>query len=72
MDIALRGTSADYLVDAASHHLEIAGRTRRSDFGTAWEQRRDRLKERSDAGYYVCVAEFETPAVRLGFVDSQR
>jgi hypothetical protein len=31
LDIAVRGSGADYLVDEAKHRLEIAGRSRRSD-----------------------------------------
>jgi hypothetical protein len=42
-DIAIRGTAADYLVDEDNHLLEIAGRTRRSDFGSAWQQKWKRL-----------------------------
>ena len=66
-DVAIRGTSADYLVDGENHVLEIAGRSRRSDLAAAWQQRRQRLAKRS--GYYVCVIEFETPAGRLAFVE---
>jgi len=40
LDVALRGSAADYLVDVAHHRLEIAGRSRRRDLETAWEQRR--------------------------------
>jgi hypothetical protein len=67
LDIALRGSSADYLVDEAGHLLEIAGRSRRSDFRVAWDQRQQRLRERHSDGYYLCVVEFETPAGRLSF-----
>lgn len=67
VDVALRGSGADYLVDAAHHLLEIAGRSRRSDFEVAWQQRRERLKERAIGGYYLCVVELQTPAGRLMF-----
>ncbi|HEV3261886.1 MAG TPA: hypothetical protein VG013_33860 [Gemmataceae bacterium] len=66
-DVALRGSSADHLVDDWNHHLEIAGRSRRADFGVAWQQRWHRLTDRFGSGFYVCVAEFETPAARLAF-----
>jgi hypothetical protein len=66
-DVALRGSGADYLVDESNHLLEVAGRSRRSDFGAAWQQRWQRLTERMVGGFYVCVAEFETPAGRLAF-----
>ncbi|MBC8872340.1 MAG: hypothetical protein H8E44_23155 [Planctomycetes bacterium] len=66
-DIALRGASADYLVDDEGSLLEIAGRSRRSDFQWAWDVRWQRLSDRLDAGFYVCVCEFETPAGRLAF-----
>lgn len=66
-DIALRGSGADYLVDEQNHLLEIAGRSRRSDFGVAWQQRWQRLAGRIDGGFYVCVVEFETLSGRLVF-----
>jgi hypothetical protein len=64
-DVALRGSGADYLVDASNHLLEVAGRSRRRDFEAAWQQRWQRLTEHMGIGFYVCVAEFETPAGRL-------
>jgi len=64
-DVALRGSGADYLIDEANHLLEVAGRSRRRGFGTAWQQRWQRLTERPGSGFYVCVVEFETPAGRL-------
>ncbi len=66
-DIAVRGSAADYLVDEANHRLEIAGRSRRGDFGVAWQQRWQRLADRLGGGFYVCVVEFETPAGKLAF-----
>jgi hypothetical protein len=39
LDLAIRGSAADYLVDHAHHHLEIAGRSRRSDLETAWRHK---------------------------------
>jgi len=66
-DVALRGASADYLVDDEGSLLEVAGRSRRSDFQSAWDVRWQRLSDRLGAGFYVCVSEFETPAGRLGF-----
>lgn len=66
-DIALRGSGADYLVDEANHLLEVAGRSRRSDFGSAWQQRWQRLSDHRSQGFYVCVAEVETPAGRSAF-----
>jgi hypothetical protein len=66
-DVALRGTSADYLVDADGHLLEVAGRSRRIDFDAAWQVRWERLLERPGAGFYVCVCEFESPSARLAF-----
>lgn len=67
LDLAVRGSAADYLVDEARHHLEIAGRSRRSDFAAAWQQKWRRLEETQPGGCYVCVVEFETPAGRLAF-----
>ena len=66
-DIALRGSSADYLVDDENHLLEVAGRSRRADFSSAWENRRTRLSDKHADSYYLCVAEFETPRCRLAF-----
>jgi hypothetical protein len=66
-DIALRGSGADYLIDESNHLLEVAGRSRRRDVGVAWQQRWQRLTGRMGSGFYVCVAEFETPAGQLAF-----
>jgi hypothetical protein len=68
MDIAVRGSAADYLVDETHHRLEIAGRSRRRDLDTAWQQKRQRLAGSAAGGFYVCVAEFESPAARLAFL----
>jgi hypothetical protein len=57
------------LVDDESHLLEIAGRSRRSDLESAWRQKWQRLSDTVGAGFYICVAEFETPAGRLTFHD---
>jgi hypothetical protein len=67
VDVAARGSGADYLVDSARHLLEIAGRSRRGDLETAWEQRLRRLRERAPGSFYLCVTEWETPAGRLLF-----
>jgi hypothetical protein len=67
IDVAVRGSGADYLVDGARHLLEIAGRSRRGDFEVAWQQRLQRLTDRSHGGFYLCVVELETPAGRLIF-----
>lgn len=69
-DVALRGSSADYLVDDAGHLLEVAGRSRRNDLAAAWQVRWNRLAARQESGFYVCVIEFETPAGRLAFAAS--
>ncbi len=66
-DAALRGTSADYMVDADGHLREVAGRSRRIDFEAAWQVRWARLLERPGAGFYVCVCEFDSPSARLAF-----
>jgi hypothetical protein len=50
------------------HRLEIAGRSRGRDLDVAWQQKQQRLTDRSGPGFYVCVAEFESPAARLAFV----
>jgi hypothetical protein len=47
--------------------LEIAGRSRKSDFEAAWQQRLLRLAERTTNGFYLCVIEFETLTGRLLF-----
>lgn len=67
IDIALRGSAADYLVGESNHLLEVTGRSRRSDFRVAWQQRWQRLTDRIGRGFYVCVAEFETPTGQLAF-----
>jgi hypothetical protein len=67
VEVAVRGTGADYLVDTSHHLLEIAGRSRRSDFEAAWQQRLQRLEERTSGGFYLCVLEWESPTGRLLF-----
>jgi hypothetical protein len=67
-DVSLRGSAADYLVDEGRHHLEIAGRSRRSDFEVAWKQKWQRLAERWRGNFYLCVSEFETTTGRLAFM----
>ena len=66
-DVALRGSSADYLIGEENHLLEIAGRSRHRDLQAAWGDRRNRLAARLDSGFFVCVVEFETPSGRLAF-----
>jgi hypothetical protein len=68
VDVARRGSGADYLVDQTHHQLEIAGRSRRRDLDAAWQQKQQRLTDRAGPGFYVCVAEFESPAARLAFL----
>lgn len=68
-DLTWPGSGADYLVDDEEYLLEVAGRSRRSDFGKAWEQRWQRLAGNFGGDFYVFVAEFETPAGRLAFAD---
>jgi hypothetical protein len=65
LDVSLRGSGADYLVDAARTLLEVAGRSRSGDFESAWTNRLARLKERAVGAFYLCVVEFQTPAGRL-------
>lgn len=67
IDVAVRGSGADYLVDAAHHLLEVAGRSRHRDFEVAWQQRLQRLQERTSAGFYLFVIELENQAGRLLF-----
>ena len=67
VDVAVRGTACDYLVDTSRHSLEIAGRSRRSDSESTWQRKWQRLAERVAGGFYLCVAEFETPSARLAF-----
>jgi hypothetical protein len=66
-DVALRGSRADYLVGDENVRLEIAGRTPKADFGTACQQKRDRLIDHIGSGFLICVVEFETPAGRMEF-----
>jgi hypothetical protein len=70
VDVALRGSSADYLLGESGWTLEIAGRSRRNDFSTAWEQKMQRLLKNSSGGFFVFVAEFESPRGRLEYVET--
>jgi hypothetical protein len=67
VDVALRGSAADYLVDSSRNRLEIAGRSRRGDLESAWQQRLSRLAARNADGFYLSVVEFRTPGGRLAF-----
>ncbi len=71
VDVSLRGSSADYLVDESHRLLEVAGRSRRSDFESAWQQKRSRLEARGQQDFYICVVEFETPFGRLGYTGAE-
>ena len=66
-DIALHGSRADYLVGKVGHLLEIGGRSRRGDFGTAWREKWEQLKGTHGSGFFLCVVEFETPSGRIAF-----
>ena len=65
--MAHRGSGADYLVDEAKHHLEVAGRSRRVDLAAAWENKWKRLRDQNWGECYVGVSEFETLTGRLEF-----
>lgn len=67
LDIAFRGSAADYVL-STGHFLEVAGRSRRSDVAAAWQQRALRLAERQPTGFYLAVIEFETPSGRIAFI----
>jgi hypothetical protein len=67
LDVAIRGSAADYLVGNEGYLLEVAGRSRRADFAAAWEKKWDRLTGQVGSGFCACVVEFETPAGRLWF-----
>ena len=67
VDIAVRGSGADYLIDAAHHPCEIAGRSRQSDFAIAWQQRFERVSERARGGFYLGVFEFQSPTGKILF-----
>jgi hypothetical protein len=68
VDIAARGSGADYLVGPSRHRLEIGGRSRRSDLEVAWRQKSQRLTELWGGGFYLCLADFESRTGRLAFV----
>lgn len=68
LDVSVRGTAADYLVDSSLALLEVAGRSRRGDFESTWRQKQTRLEQRGQNDYYVCVVEFETLSGRLAYV----
>ncbi|MEX2174092.1 MAG: hypothetical protein WD872_07000 [Pirellulaceae bacterium] len=66
-NVALEGSGPDYLVDPDECHFEVSGRSRASDLAAAWDTRWDRLVAHGYGEFGVCVAEFETLSVRLGF-----
>lgn len=57
-DVALRGSAADYIVDEVCHPLEVGGRSRRSDFRAAWQERWNRLSLCEKPGFYLCISQF--------------
>jgi hypothetical protein len=59
---------ADYLVDDENRLLEIAGRSRQSDFEYTWNQKLERLKNQGITSFYLSVAEFERFTGRLAFL----
>jgi hypothetical protein len=65
VDIALRGTGADYLIGLEMELLEVAGRSHKADFSSAWNERVDRLKKRWPEPAWLCVVEWESPYSRL-------
>jgi hypothetical protein len=67
VDVALRGSAADYLVGEPRSRLEIAGRSRRADLESAWQLKWSRFSLMSDEPCFVFVVEFETLTGRLGF-----
>jgi hypothetical protein len=69
VDLAVHGSGADYLVDAARVPLEIAGRSRRRDLDLAWQLKEQRLLEQRESGVYICVCEFATLTGRLGYLE---
>ncbi len=67
IDVAARGTHADYLVDDDRRPLEVAGRSRRQDLRPAWKPKWQRLRDRAQEGFYLFVMEFETRSARLAY-----
>src|ERR1700686_4869636 len=60
VNVARRGSGADYLVDEERCPLEIGGRSRRNDLEFAWQEKWRRLSENVGHDFYVFVAEFES------------
>jgi hypothetical protein len=69
MDVTRRATAADHVVGEAEWLLEVAGRSRRVDLESAWSVRWERLTEQFGRGFFVFVAEFESPQARFGFAE---
>jgi hypothetical protein len=72
IEVATRGSGADYLVGDAQHLFEITGRSRREDFESAWQARWQRLQQTADRNFYLFAADFETPKGRRAFQPSIR
>ena len=67
VNVAWRGSGADYLVDQEKYPLEIAGRSRLNDLESAWKEKWGRLSENVGRDFFVFVAEFESFTGRLEF-----
>lgn len=65
VDVALRGTGAEYLIGPSNELLEVAARSHQTDFARAWNERRERLKRRWSHPAWLCVVEWESPFSRL-------
>lgn len=68
-DIGPYGSGADYLVEE-EYSLEVAGRSRRVDFNSAWREKWNFLQNTLQSGFFLFVAEFETPAGKLAFAQA--
>jgi hypothetical protein len=68
-EVALRGSAADYLVDEGNYLLEIGGRSRTSDFASAWRIKWQQLLHKAGGDFFLVVAEFEQFTGRLAFKD---
>jgi hypothetical protein len=70
-DMAVLPSRAEYVVGEEGVLLEVAGRSDRSNFNSAWDVRWERLREEHGYGFFLSVTEFETPFSRLAFATTE-
>jgi hypothetical protein len=65
--VAAFGSGADYVLDKEEALLEITGRSRGTDFESAWRRHWRRLVENESEGFYLFAVDFQSLKGRLAY-----